>query len=535
MMTSGLKNWFSNLSFRWKAIVFIASVEGAFNVMFAIIVVSVMQNNLEEQFFKRAQITSQLFATSTANAVLATDIASLESFVEEVMRNEDLLYARVRDSSSVLAEGAKTPELLRRSFEPDTNLSAVKDNVFDTFAKIRVDDEDYGQVEIGLSTGLLGTTISLIQIKVIMIGVGEILFSALVSFLLGSFLVRRLVDLQEGSHRVAEGDFTYRINDDGHDELAETSKAFNNMASKVHKLIEALQQTNAGLDQKRMVAEQDLQLAQTRLIQASKMESLGTLSGGIAHEINTPVQFIGNNLHFLRSAFNDLGTLINSYENLAQAAKNENILNDERDAVLSVRDATDFDFLQTEVPTAAEQAIEGVSQITGIVAAMKEFSHTSQKEMKPTDINRLIERATTVSKGEWKNFAEVEFNLEPSQPNILGLEGELNQVLLNLIVNASQAIEESGRKDGKIGLSSSIHDGFIKIEVSDNGQGIPQDIQDRVFDPFFTTKAVGKGTGQGLTISYDIIVNKHKGAFAVNSESGKGTTFIIELPVAPDQ
>ncbi len=299
-MKQKFSNWFANLSFRWKAIVFIASVEGAFNIMFAIIVVGVMQNNLEEQFFKRAQITSQTFATSTANAILATDIASLESFVEEVMQNEDLLYARVRDSASVLAERERFPGLLERPFMADTGLSNVKDDIFDTFAEIRVDGDSYGQVEIGLSTDLLGSTITMIQLKVIMIGVGEILFSALVSFLLGAFLVRRLLDLQQGAHSVAEGNFDFKMNEEGNDELAETARAFNYMSSEMNVLISQLRNQNVALEfakdlaeeaQKEAEANHDLAVeARDEAIRASEAKSrfLSTMS----HELRTPLNAI---------------------------------------------------------------------------------------------------------------------------------------------------------------------------------------------------------------------------------------------------
>lgn len=243
-MFRALGQSFGRLSFRWKAILFIAVVEGLFNIMFAIIVVGVMQNSLEEQFLKRAQITAQLFATTTANAVLATDLASLESFIGAVMRNEDLLYARVRDTSGVLAERARDSAFLTRRFSADTSLQKVDDDVFDTVAPIRMDGERYGQVEIGLSTTLLGSTISFIQLKVVLIGLGEILLSAIVSFILGTFLMRRLVELQNGAHRIEKGEIGTQIPAIGQDELAETAKSFNNMSERLATVLGELQGKN---------------------------------------------------------------------------------------------------------------------------------------------------------------------------------------------------------------------------------------------------------------------------------------------------
>jgi len=244
------KKLFGKASFRWKAILFIASIEGLFNIMFAVIIVNVMSNNLEEQFRKRAEITAQLFSTSIENAVLATDLATLESFADKVMSNNDLLYASVLDLSGVLVERGDG-DALARDFKADENLSTVEDGVFDTFAEIRLDDEIYGRVEIGLKTTLLGDTISAIQLKVILIGAGEIIFSAFVSFVLGTFLVKRLKDLESGSQLIAAGSYGSQILVDGEDELAQTAMAFNIMSLKVADAIQELEERNRELKTQR--------------------------------------------------------------------------------------------------------------------------------------------------------------------------------------------------------------------------------------------------------------------------------------------
>jgi len=526
------KNWFLNLSFRWKAIVFIASIEGAFNIMFAFIIVGVMQSNLEEQFFKRAQITSRLFATSTTNAVLSTDIASLESFVDEVMQNKDLLYARVKDSSGVLAERAKNPDFLKRTFVSDVNLSEVQDDVFDTFADIRVDDEPYGRVEIGVSTDLLGSTITAIQLKVIMIGVGEIIFSGLVSFLLGTFLVRRLVEMQRGSNRVAQGDFNFKLDESGRDELSETAKAFNNMSSKLNSLVEALKHTNMGLDEQLMVAENDLQRAQSQLIQASKMESLGTLAGGIAHEINTPAQFIGDNLRFLDDAFRDMNELIISYENLYATTQSSQLHSKELENIKDLADRIDVNDLKEEIGSAISESLDGIERVSRIILSMKDFSHPSTKEKGHVDIHDVIGTSITISRNEWKYVADIKTDLDDDLPLVSCFSGDLSQVLVNIIVNAAHAIKEMDQdKYGVITISTRHDHNWAEIRIKDTGPGIPENIKDRIFDPFFTTKGVGQGTGQGLAISFDIITNKHGGQIRAENNDGEGTTFILKLPL----
>jgi PAS domain S-box-containing protein len=291
-MISHAKEWFNTLSFRWKAILFIATIEGLFNIMFAFIVVGVMQSILEEQFFKRAEITAQIFAATTANAVLATDIASLVSFIDEVMKNEDVIYARVRNTTDVLAERSQDPIYLTRQFKFDTNVSWVDDNVFDTFSVIQIDGENYGQVEVGLSTNLMGSTIKLIQLKVILIGAGEILFSAFVSFLLGSFLVRRLNDLQAGSHRMAAGEIGVRIDAIGQDELAETAQAFNHMSKTIEELIEDLRARQNALHKANDLAQQYLDVSPALYVSLDDKGTIttinqkaGELLGYEAHEL----------------------------------------------------------------------------------------------------------------------------------------------------------------------------------------------------------------------------------------------------------
>lgn len=266
------------------------------------------------------------------------------------------------------------------------------------------------------------------------------------------------------------------------------------------------------------------------LLQASKMESLGTLAGGIAHEINTPIQYIGDNLSFLRESFDDLRGVIDAYDGLMADAKSAGTLGDRVDAVAEVRESADLDFLYEEIPQAAQQSIDGVAQVSRIVLAMKEFSHPSSKERAPIDLNAIIERATIVCRAEWKHAADLELQLDPDLPEMLGFEGELNQVILNMAVNAAHAIAEKGAGQGLITIRTAAIPGGVELSVTDTGTGIPDAVRRRIFDPFFTTKGVGKGTGQGLAICQDIVVNKHGGTIDIETVPGEGTTFIMWFP-----
>jgi two-component system NtrC family sensor kinase len=263
--------------------------------------------------------------------------------------------------------------------------------------------------------------------------------------------------------------------------------------------------------------------------QGQKLESIGQLAAGIAHEINTPVQFIGDNLRFLADAFRDFGR----YRSAAEAA----LADPAGDRVAEVRrisDEVDIPFLIAETPRAIIQSQEGVGRVADIVRAMKAFSHPDQgSEKQPVDLNQAVQTTLIVARSEYKYVAEVELDLEPALPPVAGHAGELNQVLLNLLVNAAQAISatESGGL-GRITIRSREDRGYAELRISDSGCGIAPQHRDRIFTQFFTTKGVGRGTGQGLALCHGIISKKHGGSITFESEPGKGTTFIIRLPLA---
>ncbi len=276
----------------------------------------------------------------------------------------------------------------------------------------------------------------------------------------------------------------------------------------------------------------ELKEAQWEALQASKLASVGQLAGGIAHEINTPIQYIGDNLRFLGKAHGEIATVLEAYGKLAQAAREAGGLGEKIAAVEKALEDADLDYLLEELPAATEQSLGGVDQVSQIVLAMKDFSHPGTKEKAAADLNAAIESTLTVCRNEWKHVAEVDMDLDAALPPVVCLAGELNQVFLNLIVNGAHAIEASGGDGkGRIRVSTRKDGDWVEIKVADTGGGIPDDIRNKIFDPFFTTKEVGRGTGQGLAICRDIVVNKHGGKIFFETEEGKGTTFVIRLPL----
>jgi signal transduction histidine kinase len=264
--------------------------------------------------------------------------------------------------------------------------------------------------------------------------------------------------------------------------------------------------------------EESLRESERQLRLAQKLESIGQLAAGIAHEINTPVQYIGDNAQFLSGAFQDLFRVI------------------ERQTSAAADPAADVDvpYLRSEIPNAVAQIQEGVGRVATIVRAMKRFSHPGPAEKIPMNIHQGIESTILVSRNEWKYVADLTTDFDPEMPPIPCVAGEFNQVILNLIVNAAHAIadvvKEYGGK-GAIRIGTRKNGDFAEIRVTDTGGGIPEAIRSKVFDPFFTTKAVGKGTGQGLAIAHSVIVQKHRGTIRFESEDRKGTTFVIQLPL----
>jgi signal transduction histidine kinase len=279
----------------------------------------------------------------------------------------------------------------------------------------------------------------------------------------------------------------------------------------------------------------DRKKLEAHLHQSQKMEALGQLAAGIAHEINTPTQFVGDNTRFFQDAFEDLLEIIKACEELLAAVKSNSVSNAHIEAIEECIRENDLDYLEQEIPVAIQHTLKGVERITKIVQAMKIFAHPGMVAKEPTEINKEIEKTITITRNEWKYVADMITDLDPFLPPLPCFRAELNQVFLNLIVNAAHAIAEAKgdnpSQKGTIRISTHREGDWAKIRISDTGAGIPAEIRHKIFDLFFTTKGPGKGSGQGLAISHSVIVEKHHGTLDLETQSGKGTTFIIGLPM----
>ncbi|WP_353612780.1 HAMP domain-containing sensor histidine kinase [Mangrovibacter phragmitis] len=279
----------------------------------------------------------------------------------------------------------------------------------------------------------------------------------------------------------------------------------------------------------------ELRITQSQLLQAQKMESIGQLAAGIAHEINTPAQYVSDNVGFVKSASDSLLHLLDAALILADSVREQMTEMPALQAFDTALKKTKVDFFRQQVPNALDESLEGLGRITKIVSAMKEFSHPSQNEKEYADIREIINTTITVARNEWKYVATLNTYFADNLPQVPCLRDMIGQVILNLVINAAHAIADkvqAGVKEkGNIEISVIPKNDYLEVKVKDDGTGIPENIRNRIFEPFFTTKAVGKGTGQGLAIVYSTIVDKHNGQIRCESEPGIGTTFIIELPL----
>jgi len=275
-------------------------------------------------------------------------------------------------------------------------------------------------------------------------------------------------------------------------------------------------------------------ILESQLRQAQKLEAIGQLAAGIAHEINTPAQYVGDNTKFLQETWPAINKVLGLCVRLRQQSLAGRVAPDLIAELVQCTEEADPTYLLSEVPQAIAQALEGVGRVSKIVKAMKEFSHPGSEGKCAIDLNHAIDTTIAVARNEWKYVADVHTCFAVDLPLVPCLAGELNQVILNLLMNAAQTVGDVVKKSstkGTITITTKCEDDWVEVQIQDTGAGIPENVRARIFEPFFTTKEVGKGTGQGLALAHAVIVNKHDGKIWFESEVGKGTTFFLRLPL----
>lgn len=542
-----------NLSLRNKTILSIAAIEATLLIFLIFTALNFMRDTLNDNLAKRSSTIASLFASTTKNAVLTYDLASLETYCTELMKNPDIVYVRLVNSENQVLAQAGDEKLLSRLFVQDKKVNAVTDGVFDNFATIDESKHIYGRVELGLDISHIRLSIE--KIKHWMTGVAliEMGLVALFSFVLGSYLTRQLQRLRIAARKISKnvegGNFSHpQLPISGKDELTEVTEAFNKLITTLETehartviyqkelevlnrtLEEKVEQRTTLLNQRNNQLEksnQELHAAQQQLIQAEKMASIGQLAAGVAHEINNPISFVNSNLSSLKQYTDTYRKLSEQVQNLLsnENPENQGLI---KQKLSDWMDNEDLSFINDDVTELLSESTDGLDRVTDIVQNLKQFSRTDSDDKKWTDINECVKTTLKIVNNKLKYHCDIDENFG-DLPHVWMNFGKISQVLTNLLINAGQAINERG----KIIITTQLQNDNIAISIEDNGSGISVDNLNKLFDPFFTTKDIGVGTGLGLSISYGII-QEHGGNITVTSELNKGSCFRIILPIGND-
>ena len=541
------------LSLRTKTIAGTAIIEATLLVVLIVTSLSFINSLTGDSVLKRTSTTINLFASTTKDALLTLDLASLEASVQELMTNPDIAYVRIIDNQQRILAVSGDTSSLSSGFTADTTLANVNDGVFDSNRRIVVSGHYYGEIQLGIDIGYVQS--SLIQIRnwIVSLALIELGLVALFSYGLGTYLTSQLNTLRQGAKDIVNAIKTSNFNtapiaEKGHDELTELAKTFNllvkNLETEYQSRLEAeneLSQLNQSLEEKiarrtqalsekNELLEQsnkELKETQQQLFQAEKMASVGQLAAGVAHEINNPVGFVSSNLNTLTdylSMFQILMTLVKKLQPDADIEAQKALITE----IHQFYAQHDFDFISEDVTPLIEESVEGLTRVSEIVKGLKVFSRIDSDEKQWFDLNHCLNTTLTMVNNKLKYICKVEKQFA-DLPRVYFNVGKLTQVFTNLLINAGQAIEATG-KQGVITVHTYLQGKQVIVDITDTGCGISEENLEKLFNPFFTTKPEGQGTGLGLSITYGII-QEHGGSIEVTSKEGEGSRFIITLPV----
>jgi C4-dicarboxylate-specific signal transduction histidine kinase len=464
------------LSFRLKTILGIALIESFLLMILVFSAMDFLQNSNEKQLQQRADITLRLFSSAIKDAVLSMDLATLESFVEEIVTNPDIVYTRISNSEIILAQSGDAT-ILNHPHHPDKTLFEVTDGIYDIRTEVMQDGISYAVIEMGLSTESIEHLFTEARRWIGSIASLEISLVALFSFVLGTYLTKQLSMLKKASNKVALEGLGYQIPISGNNEISDVAHAFNDMSNK---LIEA--QVKQDSERKK---------ASVQIIQASKLATLGEMATSVAHELNQPLNVIrmaaGNSRRKISKGCADLKYLNNKLERIE----------------------------------------EQTTRASAIIDHMRMFGREATKDLKPIDLRSIVTSALELMGEQLRlDGIEILIDLPKDCASVLGHGIQMEQVVLNLLTNAKDAMTDSGTEK-KITLRVFESDRGLHITIDDTGGGILECVLPRIFEPFYTTKEVGKGTGLGLSVSYGIV--REMNGYIVAENIDGGARFTITL------
>jgi signal transduction histidine kinase len=516
-------------------------------------VFQLLNDLVDSNIKKSADTTVALFVSTTKNAFLSYDLASLDADVSEILTNPNISYVKVKDKLGNVFVEKGDEVALSRPFEADLSVSEADDGVYDTRAPIMVGSTLYGYVEIGLNIASVTDSISRVRNWTVTLALMEFVLVGLCSYLLGSFLMSQLQQLLQGAKHLGEAvkNKDYKevfVPVRGKDELSELAEAFNQLVERLKEeyeqrqraqdelkelntlLEEKVKDRTSLLNQKNYQLEEtnkDLKEAQVQLLQAEKMASVGQLAAGVAHEINNPVGFVSSNISTL-SEYVATYQMIFSQIQVVIDQKDENKRAASLIELKKMLGKQDMAFINEDISDLLSDSREGLQRVAEIVKGLKLFSRVDSDQMQKHNINDCVRTTLAMVNNQLKYICTVETHLGRI-PDVEMNVGKISQVITNLLINAGQAIEATG-KNGRIIITTCTVGEFVELRVEDSGCGIPPSHLDKLFNPFFTTKPEGQGTGLGLSISFGI-AQEHGGMLSATSTEGDGSTFTLALPI----
>ncbi|WP_104403091.1 HAMP domain-containing sensor histidine kinase [Vibrio penaeicida] len=534
------------MSLRLKTILGIALIEAVLLAMLITLTLDFLKTTNYEGLTKRGETTARLFASSVKDAVLSWDLASLESFTQELMSNPDIVYVEViGENGSPLAKLGH--DNLQGKSSPELTAEHVTDGVFDVAYPIQESEIKYGSVRIGLDMTYLNKQIDEAKKWSFFIVLGEMALVALFSYVLGAFLTKRLTLLEKAAEKLAKGRRDIQVDDSGSDEISHLAKAFNSMVTKLTNSENAsqnyqqqLETLNSSLED--TVRERTVELKQNnedlidtnnklkktqgKLIQSEKMASIGTMAAGFAHEINNPIGSVDSNLQTIRE-------YLDCYRNLVALQSNALSEIDEikrEKSIVSLKewiDYQDMDFIEQDIGEALKDAITNTHRVRDIVLGLKSYS-MYQKDSPQTESNleEVLKQCCEQVKFEYPSSIKIDLKT-PIRSVVLCNQTELKQAINAVLKNALQSMQ--GDSLEHVLVETQLVDQSVKIMVRDSGVGIAPKQLTQIFDPFFSSRNIGEGTGLGLTLAHNI-VEQHKGSIEVESQLQRGTTITITLP-----
>lgn len=542
------------ISLKLKTILGVAFIEATLLALLLTTTFNLLTNLVNDAVVKRANTTANLFYSTTKNAFLSFDLAGIEADVKELLTDSDIHYVKITDTSGRVFASGGNEQSLNSDFQADTSVSRASDGIYDIRRPIMVDDTLYGYIDLGIDIAAVKASLSDIQQWAYTIAVIEMVLVALFSYFLGSYLTKQINILQQGARRLiqASKENKYediKVNVRTNDELEELATVFNHLISHleeehirraeaesaIHNLNQSLEyrvsERTTELNRKNEELSQSnksLKETQQQLLQAEKMSSVGQLAAGVAHEINNPVGFVSSNLDTLKEYLASFEILYRDLMEVTQAPTNEVAL--EKLASLKNSQAyQSLDFISNDVSHLIKESENGLQRVEEIVSSLKQFSRIDTDQKQLFDLNNCVKTTLALVNNKLKYACDVDINYD-ELPRVMMNVGKISQVITNLLINAAQAIEETGRR-GKLEVRTRANsNGTVELIVRDNGCGISDENLQKIFNPFFTTKDEDTGTGLGLSISYEI-AREHEGMLSVESELYTGTEFTLTLPV----